>query len=58
MPPNSTPRTTPTLSPNPYPGMPRFQSKAQELHAHLSDFAQQQFGEWVELVESELRDEP
>ena len=37
--------------------MPRFQSKAQELHAHLSDFAQQQFGEWVELVESELRDD-
>ena len=38
-------------------GMPRFQSKAQELHAHLNDFGQQQFGEWVELVEAELRDE-
>ena len=37
--------------------MPRFQSKAQELHAHLNDFGQQQFGEWVELVEAELRDE-
>jgi dynein heavy chain 2 len=38
-------------------GMGRFQAKAQELHVYLNDYAQHQFGEWVELVETELRDD-
>lgn len=37
-------------------GMPRFQSKAQELHQYLNDHAQKHFAEWVDEVESQMRE--
>ena len=38
-------------------GMPRLQSKAQELRQYLSDHTQQHFSQWVDAVEEGLRDE-
>ena len=38
-------------------GMARFLARAQELHVYLNDYAQQQYAEWVEMVEAELQDD-